>query len=174
MACAWSRAAASPSRPSLVTAARQAFLLLAISAVLAAGLWLVRSPRVPLRADPADYELELAAPLIEVAEARRFYDEGLHLFIDTRSAGADSVQTIPGAFVIRPDSFDDDVLSLLDIIVPEDQFILFGSGNLALANNVAARMVQRGYPNVALLKGGLDAWRAAGGPLSMRRNAGTP
>jgi len=169
----WSRAANALPRPPLAAAVRQALLLLALSAVLAAGRWALVGERLPLKADAAAYELELAAPLIEVAQARRSYDEGVHLFIDTREAGPGVEDTVPGAFVIRPGSFDDDMRALLDIVVPEDQFILFGDGSLALANNVAARLIQRGYPNVELLKGGLGAWRAAGGPLSARQEAGT-
>jgi rhodanese-related sulfurtransferase len=155
----------------LATVARQALLLLALSTALAAGHWAFLGERLPLKADADDYELELAAPLIAVAQARRSYDEGVHLFIDTREAGPDIEDTVPGAFLIRPGSFDDDMLALLNIIVPEDRLILFGDGSLALANNVAARLIQRGYANVEILKGGLGAWRAAGGPLSPRREA---
>lgn len=173
MTRAWSRAAA-PPRSILSAAWRQAILLLVAGVLLTAGRWAFVGERLPLRADPQDYELELAAPLVDVAEARRLYDEGVHLFIDTRAGGPGAEDTVPGAFVIRADFFDDDLLALLDIVVPEDRFILFGDGSLALANNVAARMIQRGYPDVRLLKGGLIAWRAAGGPLSERRGAGAP
>ncbi len=171
MARTWSQAEGSSARPSLSAAVRQALLLLALSAALATGRWAFVGERLPLMADAADYELELAAPLIDVAQARRYYDEGVHLFIDTRASGPGIADSVPGAFVIRPGSFDDDMLALLDIIVPEDRLILFGDGSLALANNVASRLLQRGYPNVELLKGGLGAWRAAGGPLSPRREA---
>lgn len=152
----------------MVTATRQLLLLLALSAVLAAARWAFVGPRLPLRADAADYELELSAPLLEASAARTFFDEGIHLFIDTREEGPEVVDTVPGAFVIRTSAFDDDLMALLDIVTPEDRFILFGDGNLALANNVAARLIQRGYPNVELLKGGLAGWRAAGGPVSSR------
>ena len=174
MARTWSGATSLPARPPLATAARQLLLLLALSAVLTAGRWAFVGPRLPLRADPADYELELSAPTLEVALARRYYDEGIHLFIDTREEGPGVVDTVPGAFVVRPDLFDDDLLALLDIVSPDDRLILFGDGNLALANNVAARLVQRGYPNVELLKGGLAAWREAGGPVSPRTPAVAP
>ena len=171
----WSGAASSarPSPPALV--ARQALLVLAVSAAVAAGRWAWPGPRLPLRADRADYEIELSAPLLDVQTARRYYDEGVHLFIDTREPGPAVTERVPGAFFIRPATFDDDVRALLDVIVPEDSFILYGDGNLALANNVAARLLQRGYPHVSLLKGGLTAWRAAGGPVSaLAAPEGTP
>jgi rhodanese-related sulfurtransferase len=169
----WSRAAAAKSRPSTAAVVRQVLLLLALSTALAAGRWAFFGERLPLKADAADYELELAAPLIEVARARRSYDEGVHLFIDTRESGQPIEDTVPGAFLIRPDTFDDDMLALLNIIMPEDQLILFGDGSLSPANNVAAKLIQRGYTKVEILKGGLGAWRAAGGPLSPRREAET-
>ena len=174
MSRTWSGATSPAARPPLVTAARQALLVLALGAVLAAGRWAAWGPRLPLRADPADYELELSAPLVDVAQARRFYDEGLHLFIDTREEGPAAAETVPGAFTVRPGSFDDDLFALLDIVSPDEQLVLFGDGNLALANNVASRFVQRGYPNVMLLKGGLSAWRQAGGPLSARQPVVAP
>lgn len=174
MSRSWSRAAApSPGSP-LATAARQALVLLAVSAALTAGRWALVAPRLSLRADPVDYEIEYAAPLVDVAQARTFYDAGIHLFIDTREAGPEVVDTVPGAFVIRASAFDNDLLALLETIVPEDKFVLFGDGSLAVANNIAARLIARGYPEVSLLKGGLGAWRAAGGPTAPRQPAVTP
>ncbi len=174
MGRSWSQAAQSSPGNTLATAARQALLLLAISVALTAGRWALVGPRLALKADPADYEMEYAAPLLDAAQARRFYDEGVHLFIDTREAGPETVETIPGAFVIRAGSFDDDMLALLDTLVPEDKLILFGDGSLAVANNIASRLIARGYPEVSLLKGGLGAWRAAGGPTSPRQPAVAP
>ncbi len=174
MARVWSGAAPMARRSPLVSAARQALLVLGVSVLVAAGRWAWPGPRLPLRADRADYEIELAAPLLDVDTARRFYDEGVHLFIDTREPGPGVVERVPGAFFIRPGSFDDDVRALLDVIVPEDRFILYGDGNLAPTSNVASRLIQRGYPNVELLKGGLTGWRAAGGPVSPLAGPETP
>lgn len=149
-------------------------MLLAVSAALTAGRWALVAPRLSLKADPVDYEIEYAAPLVDVAQARKLYDAGIHLFIDTREAGPEVVDTVPGAFVIRASAFDDDLLTLLETIVPEDKFILFGDGSLAVANNIAARLIARGYPEVSLLKGGLGAWRAAAGPTAPRLPAVAP
>lgn len=167
----WSGASQPAARPPLQAAARQAAFLLLLAVALAAARWAAWPPRLPLAADPAAYELDLSAPLVEVAVARGYFDEGAHLFIDTREHGADAAESVPGAFTLRPGSFDDDLLALLDIVTPDMRLVLFGDGNLALANNVAARLHQRGYANVELLKGGLAAWRAGGGPVSPRQPA---
>lgn len=168
MARTWSGASTPAAPPPLRVAARQAVFLLLLGVALAAVRWAAWPPRLPLAADPAVYELELSAPLVEVDQARRYFDEGLHLFIDTREHGPGSADAVPGAFTLRPDAFDDDLLALLDIITPEDRLVLYGDGNLAVANNVASRLGQRGYGNVELLKGGLAAWRDGGGPVSPR------
>jgi rhodanese-related sulfurtransferase len=168
MARTWSGASTRAAPPPLRVAARQAVFLLLLGLVLAAVRWAAWPPRLPLVADATVYELELSAPLVDVEQARRYFDEGMHLFIDTREHGPGSPEAVPGAFTVRSDAFDDDLLALLDIITPEDRLVLYGDGNLAVANNVAARLGQRGYANVELLRGGLAAWREGGGPVSPR------
>ncbi len=152
---------------------REAGLLMLI-AFLATGVsWFLRSDGLSLTADPIGYELELAAPLIQVDPALALYDEGDYLFVDARPSLTDEFQTIPGAFFISEDSFDDDLLGYFDFMGPEDRFILFGDGNLLPISNIAARMKERGYENLFILKGGLAAWRAAGGEISMRTGDGS-
>jgi len=143
--------------------------LLLLVAVLATGVsWFLRSDGLSLTADPTGYELELDAPLIQIDQALALYDEGEYLFVDARSFVEVEFQTIPGAFFIREDTFDDDLLGYFDFMGPDDHFILFGDGNLLPISNIAARMKERGYENVFILKGGLAAWSAAGGEISHR------
>jgi len=79
---------------------REAGLLMLI-AFLATGVsWFLRSDGLSLTADPIGYELELAAPLIQVDPALALYDEGDYLFVDARPSLTDEFQTIPGAFFI--------------------------------------------------------------------------
>ncbi len=139
-------------------------LLLMVSIIATGGWWARTTDRLPWVADPAVYELELAAPLIVVEDALGFYDEGVRLFVDTRSET--NGVTIPGSFFIREATFDDDLLENFDFMFPEDELILFGSGNLSLTSNIAARLIGRGYENVVILKGGLAAWQHGGGDTS--------
>ena len=44
-------------------------------------------------------------------------------------------------------------------MTPEDHLVLFGDGDLLPVSNIAARLMDRGYPNLLILKGGLAAWR---------------
>ena len=150
----------------LVAAWREALILVAAAALATGVAWGLRPDRLPLRADPAYYELELTAPLVDPAEALVLYDEGNHLFVDTRPGAA---TTIPGAFGVREETFDDDLLANFDFLTPGDPLVVFGDGSLAAASNVAGRLRDRGYTDIVILAGGLEAWRRQGGPLVTRQ-----
>ena len=153
-----------PGRPARQTVfLNEAVWLLLVAVVLTAVSWLIRDPRLPLTADPAVYELELAAPVVEVADALALFDEGIHLFIDTRAGDPTDRPTVAGAFVIREAQFDDDLLALFDDLYPEDPVVVFGSGDMVGANNVAGRLLGRGFVEVQILRGGLKGWEGAGG-----------
>ncbi len=150
---------------------REAGLLLLFAVVVTSATWYLRDDGLPFAADAVGYELELEAPLASTKEALALYEEGDYLFVDTRSATDGAFQTIPGAFFIREATFDDDLLEYFDFMTTEDHFILFGDGNLFPVSNIAARMKDRGYENLFILKGGLEAWLQSGGEIS-RRNGG--
>lgn len=144
----------------------QAGLLLLV-AVLATGIsWVVRGDSLSWQADITTYEMELSAPLVEVAEAMRLFDEGDYLFIDTRNQAADAAITISGAFIIREKSFDDDLLALMDDLYPEDPIVLFGNGELSAVSNITNRLQSRGYDNLLILRVGVKGWEKAGGMVS--------
>ena len=147
---------------------REAGFLLLVAAAVTALSWVLRPDALPLRADPKVYEIELAAPLADIPEALVLYEEGEHLFIDVRPAAEGDFETIPGAFFIREESFDDDLLEYFDFMTTEDHLILFGDGDLFLVSNLAARLLDRGYTNLLILDGGLGAWKKAGGDISRR------
>ena len=73
---------------------REAAFLFLLAAVAVAASWVVRPDRLPLVADARVYELELPAPLVDTATALGLFDEGVHLFIDTRDIEPGSAPTI--------------------------------------------------------------------------------
>lgn len=146
----------------------EAGLVLAITAAAALTSWLLRTPRLPLAAERTVYEFELKQPLVAAAQALALYEAGSHLFVDTRAGLAPSSPRIPGALNLRLEQFDDDLAAIIDFIAPEDPLVLYGVGIQATAA-VAGRLAERGYLQLNLLDGGLDAWTAAGGPLSRGR-----
>lgn len=151
-------------RHVLIEAWREALLIGGASVVLAAGFWAVRGDRLPLRADAAFYELELAAPTLAVNEALAVYTAGTHLFVDVREAATDG--EVPGAFRVRPETFDADLADVRDFLDPLSQLVLYDDGVMQTASTAAVRFRERGYPNVTILAGGFAAWRAAGGAVS--------
>jgi hypothetical protein len=145
---------------------REAAFLLLLAAIATAASWAVRPDRLPLVADSRVYQLELPAPLVDTATALGLFDEGVHLFIDTRDIEPGSAATISGALPIRPSSFDDDLMDLFDFLMPEDPLVLFGDGDLNATANLATRLLDRGYTDLLILDGGLAAWEKAGGDIS--------
>ena len=167
------RSQASSRNFSWSASLREAGLLLLVSVVVTAVSWVLRPDGLPLKADPLTYELELAAPLIEPEDALLLYDEGIHLFIDSRVPPAGPFDTVPGAIFISEANFDDDLLEYFDFMTPEDYLILFGDGDLFPVSNLAVRFQERGYNNLLILKGGLGAWEKAGGEISHRQGGGS-
>lgn len=149
---------------------REALLLLGLTLVLAGGAWLARTPRLPLQADLSLYEMDLGAPVLTPDEAVAAYRANTHLFVDTREA--DDGRRIPGSFVLRPSSFDEDFREVFDFLSPGDALVLYGDGNLMTAGNVADKLTSRGFTDLSLLRGDLGAWARAGGELS--GNGGAP
>jgi len=153
------------ARRVLFVATRQAAWLLACAVGAALLLWVVRADRLPLRADPEVYALELPVPQVAVGTARAHYDAGDRSFVDTRAGDPARRPSIPGAFVIREATFADDLEAVMDFLYPEDPLILFGERSPLPVAAVAARFLERGYANLVILQGGLEAWRQDGGPL---------
>jgi rhodanese-related sulfurtransferase len=145
---------------------REAIFLTVLAVVATAIAWAVRSDRLPLTADLEAYELEVAAPLLDIAEALVLFDEGDHLFIDTRSKRPDGSNTILGAFQVRAATFDDDLYELADTVYREDPIVLFGDGNLGGVAHVADLLLARGYVDISIMRGSVAAWLAAGGEIS--------
>ena len=135
---------------------REALLLLGVSLVLAAASWIVRTPRLPMKADIELYRLDLNAPVITAAEAVPLFEAGVHVFVDTR-AEAPFLATIPGCFIIRQDTFDDDLL---------ERFVRGICGCKGDWIMVLERLKERGYTDLQVMRGDPSAFRAAGGDLS--------
>jgi rhodanese-related sulfurtransferase len=148
---------------------RETVTLLLVALVLAGLSWALRPPRLPLRADTALYDLDLDFPVATPAEAVAMYDGNTHLLVDTRAVARDGLR-IPGAFHIRQDSFEDDLLEVFDFMAPEDSLLLFGDGNLILISAIASRLEERGYLNITIMTGGLDQWTASGGETAEARH----
>lgn len=152
----------------------QALLLLAASLLLGCLLWAVRPDRLPLKADLALYDLELAAPVVQIPAAINLFEQGDHLFIDTRMELQAGQAVIPGAFFLRAASFDDDLSALFEYLGPEDPLIIYGDGDLTTDSFIVTKLQERGYLDLQILAGGFPAWVSGGGETSAFRGATEP
>ena len=156
-------------RPSVFSGsvvARQTVVLLLVSILATAASWMIRSDSLSWKADVTAYELELSAPLVELKDALLLFEEGDYIFMDTRSNAAQATETIADAFILREATFDNDLLAMMDDVFPEDPILLFGNGELSGASNIGAKLLQRGYENVSILRVGVSGWQKAGGLVS--------
>ncbi len=144
---------------------RETLLLAALTLAALAIVWFLRTPRFPLIAEISDYEMDLDYPVLAVEDCVAFYEAGSHLFIDARGL-APPESYIPGAFFIGLESFDEDLREVIDFIYPEDALLLYGDGRLQATAAVAARFEERGYRVEGLMRGGIVAWRKAGGEVT--------
>jgi len=95
--------------------------------------------------------------------------------------GGDGHLSLPGAIWLpgagRGSTFDDAIqirlAGVLDVATRGDRqraLVFFcASVNCWLSYNAALRAVQLGYENVRWYRGGIEAWRAAGGPVTELR-----
>lgn len=143
---------------------REALLLAAAAVILATAAWAVRTPRLPLAADPTVYSMNIEFPLLSPTAAVGVYAADTHFFVDTRPVPDGG--HVPGAFAIRQDEFDDDVLAARDFLLPEDPLVLYGDGDLLALAALASRLRERGFTDLSLMDGSLADWRAADGPVS--------
>jgi len=141
--------------------AREALLLLAVALVIAGASWAVRSPRLPLRADLAAYELDLGFPVVPAAEAVALFGDNACIPVDVRSG--EPPRRIPGSIPLRQETFDDDLRDVFDFLSPADPLLVYGDGHLPVAAAVAGRLQERGFTDVRPLGGSLEAWQKAGG-----------
>jgi len=117
------------------------------------------------------FNAALRLPRIEIEELRSLIAESkAPIIIDVRSAlGRDQDRRcIPGALEI---GLDEIAARLAEI--PEDREVVFycACPNEASAAMACRRLMDRGYSRVRPLKGGLDAWVAAGYEVEIRAGA---
>jgi len=104
---------------------------------------------------------QLEMDRVTVDELRTLIDEGrMGTVIDVRSTISQSITgRIPGAITVDADNLQ----SALSAVAPELEVVVYcACPNEATAAKVAKALVQRGFKRVRPLRGGIDAWIAAG------------
>jgi|GEM_PF-6821595 len=102
---------------------------------------------------------------VSVARAFELWDEGMP-FLDARTDAERVVGTVEGAFHLETKDFigirADQVLAQVDPAFPV--VIFCAGGECDASENVAQRLIGRGYAEVYIMHEGFGAWEAAGHP----------
>jgi len=102
---------------------------------------------------------------ISVDELHRMFEQGLTpTIVDVRSPLSQQEGRIPGAY---PVFMKDLGTFALDAATDSEIIVYCACPNEASAAQVAKELMQRGYSKVRPLKGGIDAWVAAGHAIDM-------
>lgn len=112
-----------------------------------------------------DPDPDLPDEYISVARAFELWDEGMP-FIDARTDAERVVGTVEGAIHLETKDFigirADQVLAQIDPAFPV--VIFCAGGECDASENVAQRLIGRGYVEVYIMHEGFGAWEAAGHP----------
>lgn len=115
--------------------------------------------------DQGEQPEELPDYYISVERAYEYWEEGM-AFIDARTDGERTDGTIEGSFHLETRDFisgtSAQVLGQIDLAFPV--IIFCGGGECDASENVAQRLIGRGYAEVYIMHEGYGAWQAAGHP----------
>lgn len=118
----------------------------------------------PIQTDPP--EVELPEYYISVERAFQYWEEGMP-FVDARTDHEREVGTIEGAVHLETRDFlpggrVEPILAQLDRSFPV--IVFCAGGECDASENVAQRLIGRGFTEVYIMHEGFGAWEAAGHP----------
>ena len=102
------------------------------------------------------------SPRISLADAKKSFDDGAAVFVDTRGAPSYQNEHITGAVNISAEFFESKYRDL-----PADKKIIVycSCANEHSSLELVARLQQKGFNNASALVGGTPSWKNAGFPL---------
>ena len=111
---------------------------------------IIASPPLTSESDPR---------AINIAEARRIFEEGRAIFIDARSPADYGGGHIPGAINIYAETFKDEEPEEIKDIPYETMLIIYCDGDeCALSRRLADALKTFGYENIKILYAGWKGW----------------
>jgi rhodanese-related sulfurtransferase len=119
----------------------------------------------PAPAAADDPDPDLPDYYISVARAYELWDQGMP-FLDARTDAEREVGTVEGAFHLETRHFitgmSDQVLAQIEPAFPV--IVFCAGGECDASENVAQRLIGRGFTEVYIMHEGFGAWEAAGHP----------
>ena len=113
---------------------------------------------IPLKDDPR---------IIEIEDAKKFFDKAISVFIDARKKEDYVKGHIPGAMNYYAEEFGTEDEESITQFLPFDTIIITycDGGECELSRRLAERLGEIGYTKVRILVVGWDGWKKAGYPI---------
>ena len=103
---------------------------------------------------------------VDAQEAMRLVDNPRVLVVDTCDTRDFLRQHIPGAISLPYHGFDEHYRTFAKSVSKDRPLLLYCYGTgCGLAARVGKRLITKGYTEVTILRGGIEAWKAANLPL---------
>ncbi len=105
-------------------------------------------------------------PLIDVKQAKTYFDDLQTTFIDTRKEEDYTSAHVKGAVFLNPDTMQDNFPMVQPLLNEDNKIILYCYGpECDMAEEVAAFLGQLGYKKLLIMNSGFRAWEEAGFPV---------
>jgi rhodanese-related sulfurtransferase len=141
-------------------------ILLLIATVLGLAINAVRRDPLPYDLPASTLSTRSGARVVFLAQARRLFEEGNYVFVDTRDEAAFLREHIEGALSLPARDFAA-LYPELTVWTAGQPLLLYGvSGNLLTADDVAQQLHAAGMRDVIMLAEGIGEWKVRGYPIA--------
>jgi rhodanese-related sulfurtransferase len=116
---------------------------------------------------PAEVDLDgTKVRLIDEKQARKSFEDGGCVFVDTRESDDYAKKHVKGAVALSPDEMFER-FPLVQPLLPDSQcMVLYCYGpQCDMAEKVARFLAKQGYSQMTIMNSGFDAWEKAGFPV---------
>ncbi len=114
----------------------------------------------------ADAAADYGIPVVDTAEARRLFDDGMHFIFDARAPGEFEQGHLPGAMNFYSGEFDEFFQVYAMMLIPEQPVLVYCSGRACDESLLVSKnLMELGFTNIVLYAEGLEGWKAAGHPM---------
>jgi len=146
----------------------RAVIIVVVTSLTGVGLNLAASRPLPLiYTAPTELTLQgVKVPLLDAKQARKLFDDGQAIFLDTRGK-EDYLQSHVKGALLLPDKTKEEHFPQVQPLLPEEsKIVLYCHGpDCEMAEHVAGFLVQWGYKNLTIMTSGFPAWEEAGYPV---------
>jgi rhodanese-related sulfurtransferase len=143
----------------------QLLILIAVSVAAAAVANTVHPVGLPWVFNLTQITRDPQTSPVDLAEAKRLFDDGGAVFMDSRPVSEFDAGHIRGAESVPVEEFDDHLDDVLARFSPDRPLVVYCSGEECMSSvHLAEKLVEYGYLDIRVFFGGWPEWKAAGYP----------